>query len=372
MPKVSVLMSVYNRAAYVGEALESVLQQTYSDWELVVVNDGSQDNSEEVIKQYQSQLTYMAQPNRGMSSGLNRAFRESTGDYIAFLSSDDMLLPDSLETLASFLDENPTVGMVHSDGYVCDEYGENFDKFSSYVMQPRDGNMFEQLAVDNNANIVDSALTRRTWLEQMEGPFDEEMHGFEDWDLVLRLIVAGCEFRYLDVPTFKYRVHTAQKSSPKSSISERRRQSLLRTRLKLIEMPEFLELPITIRRHVFYITLVDLLRGNALKQGEVLQSVAFTSLPEPVQGDLLYYVGVDNILDGGQTAVGRERLERASKLAPGNSKIRLASTLSGAGRLPLALLIRPRRALHRLLKPEVSYLPTGQKIQAKRQAASQS
>ena len=70
-----------------------------------MVNDGSQDNSEEVIKQYQSQLTYMARPNRGMSSGLNRAFRESTGDYIAFLSSDDILLPDSLETLAGYLNE---------------------------------------------------------------------------------------------------------------------------------------------------------------------------------------------------------------------------------------------------------------------------
>lgn len=367
MPKISVLMSVYNRADYVGEAIESVLNQTIDNWELVVINDGSTDNSEEVISRYASHLTYCSQSNHGMAGGLNHALRLSNGEYIAFLSSDDKLMPDSLENLSAVLDNSPDISIAHSDGYVCNESGHIFNLFSKYMFIPPVSDLLEQLAIDNVVNIVDSALTRRSSLEKVDGPFDEGMHGFEDWDLCIRLAALNEKFFYIEKPTFIYRIHQGQKSSPKSSISDKRRNSLLRSRLKLINSPSFSNFSLNTRRHVFYVTLIDLSRSDFEQQDMIFKCDAFTSLPSVLQSDLIYQTGVNNILIDQQFNIGKQRIIAASQMEPGNLKYTFARALVGMGGSPFRAIIGSKRTISKAFHRDTNEtLPTGQNIQIKK------
>lgn len=116
-PLVSILMPNYNYGRYIGEAIESVLRQTYPHWELIICDDGSTDNSCEVVKRYQdkdSRIKLIQKENGGMASALNVAYRESKGDIICLLDSDDIFLPDKIEKIISAFLQDKTAGMcVH-------------------------------------------------------------------------------------------------------------------------------------------------------------------------------------------------------------------------------------------------------------------
>ena len=116
MPQVSVIIPTYNRAHLVGEAIDSVLSQTYDDLELIVVDDGSQDGTRDVVAAYGSRLTYLHQEHRGVSAARNRGIEEARGNYLSFLDSDDLWLKEKLflqmesmklhpETLICYTDE---------------------------------------------------------------------------------------------------------------------------------------------------------------------------------------------------------------------------------------------------------------------------
>lgn len=123
MPKVSVIIPVFNCDRFIGEAIESVLAQTYRDFELIVVDDGSEDKTAERVKQYGDKLTYFYQPNSGQARARNLGYANSSGEYLAFLDSDDRWYPQMLETEVHALDKNPHVGLVHGDVDIIDEEG---------------------------------------------------------------------------------------------------------------------------------------------------------------------------------------------------------------------------------------------------------
>ena len=117
-PLISIILPVYNAEVYVGPAIDSVLEQTYSNWELIIINDGSKDDSEIVIRKYSdARIKYFAQKNQGVSSARNKGLREASGSYFCFLDADDQFTPQSLSSRLMVFDTDPSIEFV--DGTVA-------------------------------------------------------------------------------------------------------------------------------------------------------------------------------------------------------------------------------------------------------------
>ena len=115
MPRVSVIIPTYNREKYIAETINSVLDQTFSDYEIIVVDDGSADNTERLIReQFADEVIYLSKPNGGPASARNMGMRVAKGEYIAFLDSDDLWLPEKLAIQTRFMDAHPEIGLTYS------------------------------------------------------------------------------------------------------------------------------------------------------------------------------------------------------------------------------------------------------------------
>ena len=107
MPKISVIIPIYNSAAWLPQAIDSVLNQTYRDYEIIIVDDGSHDNTLEVIQRYQAKVRWIGQSNRGPAAARNTGIKIAQGQYLVFLDADDVLQADKLALQAAFLDQHP-------------------------------------------------------------------------------------------------------------------------------------------------------------------------------------------------------------------------------------------------------------------------
>ena len=115
MPVVSVIIPTYNHAMYIERTLESVFQQTYKNYEIIVIDDGSTDNTQEVIKSYENKITYICKENEGTAKSRNLGLKIAKGKYVAFLDSDDLWMPQKLELQVTLLDKNIDIGLVCTD-----------------------------------------------------------------------------------------------------------------------------------------------------------------------------------------------------------------------------------------------------------------
>jgi glycosyltransferase involved in cell wall biosynthesis len=205
MPKIAVIIPAYNQSQYLSQAIQSVLEQTFSDWEAVIVDDGSTDETRNVTLSYQDpRLHYVYQENRGLSAARNTGIRHSTAPHLSFLDSDDMFLPEKLTLLLATLEQSPDLGLVAGQAVPVDEYGSRVGK----IMDTPLPEQVERLLLGNPLH-VGSVLVRRSWQEQA-GFFDESLRSYEDWDMWLRLGYLGCRMGYVDQPVSLYRFHTAQ------------------------------------------------------------------------------------------------------------------------------------------------------------------
>lgn len=203
MPKVSVVIATYNHAHFLAEAIQSVLDQTYQDFELLVVDDGSTDDTRQVMAGFaDSRLHYFYQENRGYSAARNRAIRASSGVYIALLDADDLWLAHKLEVQAAYLDRHPEVGLVHGSYYRMDKEG----CILSVCRQrpPLSESVFKHLLRRNFIG-TPTVVVRKRCLDQL-GLFDESLRTTADWDLWLRLSRRH-QISYLDQILAKYRLH---------------------------------------------------------------------------------------------------------------------------------------------------------------------
>lgn len=205
MSTVSIIIPAYNQGHFLAEAIDSVLAQTYPDFEILVVDDGSTDDTAVVAQSYtDSRVRYIYKENGGLSSARNAGLRHASGEYISYLDSDDCFLPDKLALLVAELKAHPDVGLVAGQALPIDEYGRQVGiKFDKAL--PEDST---QLLLGNPLH-VGSVLLRREWQEQV-GFFDETLRSYEDWDMWLRLALAGCQMRFLQEPVSLYRFHSAQ------------------------------------------------------------------------------------------------------------------------------------------------------------------
>ncbi|MCA9405808.1 MAG: glycosyltransferase [Candidatus Omnitrophica bacterium] len=203
MSKVSVVIPAFNSAAYIRETINSVLNQSFKDLEVVVVDDGSKDNTGELLKDYHSKVRYILKENGGPASARNLGIKEAKGEFIAFLDADDLWMSDKLEKqLERFNGED--IGLVFSSVQKMDK--DNHD-LPDYVNRERfEGRVFEKLF---NKNFVPTStvLVRKSCFEEF-GVFDEdpELISVEDYDMWLR-IASKYKLAHVDEKLVRYRVH---------------------------------------------------------------------------------------------------------------------------------------------------------------------
>lgn len=183
-PLVSVIIPTYNCARYLEEAIDSALAQTYPRVEVVVVDDGSTDNTEAVVRSYGPRVRYVHQANAGTPSARNTGVAASTGELIALLDHDDRWLPEKLALQAPYFSD-PTVVMVHGGGRVFD--AETGRITSEYLPEPELGthDLLEWCRVG-----CATVVLRRSALEAA-GPFDPSVPGADDWDMWIRISARG-------------------------------------------------------------------------------------------------------------------------------------------------------------------------------------
>jgi len=181
---VSVIIPTYNCASYLAAAIESVLAQTYRDFRIFVIDDGSTDATPEVMRPYVYHCVYIHQPNAGAAAARNRGIRESSSKYIAFLDADDLWHPTKLERQIQLLDLHPNVGLVCSD-FSMTGNGQSVDSFFSTTRVPPDGRMFKHL-LRNCIVFTSSVVVPRQVIEEA-GMFNEFLPVCEDMNLWLRI-----------------------------------------------------------------------------------------------------------------------------------------------------------------------------------------
>ena len=231
MPKVSVIMPTYNRARFIAESIQSVLAQTFTDFEIIVVDDGSRDNTREVVNSFRdSRITYIYQKNRGVSVARNTGIKAANGEYFIFLDSDDVLLKGAIEKRVKVMDRHPEVGFSYGQTYLMDARGRVFG-----LWKLRRGNSgirrgTEELRDFLMGNHVPTltVMVRGSCLFAV-GLFDLTFSaGSEDLELWIRL-AKKYSAAYLAEPLAKYRIH-------QSSITvERKMDEEVKTKSRILE-----------------------------------------------------------------------------------------------------------------------------------------
>lgn len=210
MPKVSVLMPVYNGEKYIREAIESILSQSFLDFELIVVDDGSTDNTEIIINSYKDKrIRYIANStNLGLAGARNRAIEVSNGEYLAWLDSDDVSIKDRLKKQVKLLDDQKKIGLC---GTWVRTIGLNPERTWKY---PNNPDYVRALMLFDNPVATSSILMRRSCLEIGKPSFDPQFPPAEDYDLWERVSRRSGITNIPEVLTL-YRVHPNQISNIK-------------------------------------------------------------------------------------------------------------------------------------------------------------
>jgi glycosyltransferase involved in cell wall biosynthesis len=204
-PLVTVVTPSFNQAGYLEETIQSVLHQTYPNIEYIIMDGGSTDKSQEIIKKYASKLAYwVSEKDRGQTDAINKGFAMAKGEVIAWLNSDDTLLPNAVEEAVAFLKENPDIGLVYGDTNYIDENSQVIGRFPAaqtdlaklrrgYVHIPQQASFF-----------------RKSLWDQV-GPLDPEFFFAMDYDLWVRL-AGKSEVAYVKRYWANFRLHSDAKT----------------------------------------------------------------------------------------------------------------------------------------------------------------
>ena len=214
-PLVSVIIPAYNHEKYITDCLKSVINQTYSNIEIIVINDGSTDLTEKVIKKFINNndidINFISKKNEGICKTLNNGLNLAKGKYISFLASDDMFAPQMIEKEVEFMENNKSIGLVYTDAYFINFNKITNKKYTDYKpiikkcfkkgIQNKD--IYKILFTDNIILAL-STLIRKECFELL-GPFDENLR-FEDYDMWFR-ITKEYPIGFIDEPLCYYRMH---------------------------------------------------------------------------------------------------------------------------------------------------------------------
>ena len=207
MPKVSVVIPAYNAMTYLPETVESVLRQTFTDFEVLIIDDGSSDD----VVQWASGLVnprvrLISQKNQGVSVARSTGIAHAQGEYVAFLDGDDLWEPTKLEKQVRCFLENPKVGLVHTWLAGIDQYSKSTGRVIGSQIE---GDVWQRI-IERNMVACSSAMVRRCCFETV-GVFDRNLRFAEDWDMWIRL-AARYHFAVIKEPLVGYREHPNSKS----------------------------------------------------------------------------------------------------------------------------------------------------------------
>ena len=199
MPKISIITPAYNAVKTIAETIDSVSRQTFKDWELIVVNDGSTDDTLNILQQInEPRLKIINQPNGGVAIARNQGIEAAQGEYIAFLDADDLWVNNKLELQLQALEQNPDVIVAYSWTCFMDEQQQGYVYHSSPAYQYA-GDVYPRLLEGDFIHSGSNVLVCKSSLEGVGG-FDRACSGCEDWDMWLRLAATG---KFAVVPEYQ-------------------------------------------------------------------------------------------------------------------------------------------------------------------------
>jgi glycosyltransferase involved in cell wall biosynthesis len=232
---VSVIIPTYNRARLIVEAIESALAQTRVPDEILVIDDGSTDNTQAVLERFGAPVHVLRQANRGRSAARNTGIREATSDAVLFLDSDDLLLPNAIEEFVTVLEERPDVDVVYANAKMIDAEGRLIAIYADRMPGARpSGNILGELA--RRCCLTICSMVRRSAARNIR--FEEGMEFGEDYDF-WRQLAAKSNFAYIDQLLTCYRFHKGMTivSDPRKNMDAE-----LEVQRRVLEMPEFAQL----------------------------------------------------------------------------------------------------------------------------------
>lgn len=205
-PLVTIVTPTFNQAAYIRETIESVIEQRYSNLEYIVIDDGSTDDTPEILRSYGGRFQWMSQSNSGQTSAINRGWRIARGEILAWLNSDDTLLPGAIQAAVTYLKQNPDIGIVFGDTQYTDGAGKPL--WRSSVSRSID---YKRIVIEcENPIPQPSSFIRREVITNV-GFLDERYYYFMDWEFWLR---SGLHHSigYLPELLSTYRLHDSSKT----------------------------------------------------------------------------------------------------------------------------------------------------------------
>lgn len=218
-PKVSVVIPAYNASQDLPETLKSVLQQTFTDFEILIVDDGSTDSTVDVARRYvesDSRVRLISQPNQGVSVARNTGLQESIGEFVALLDADDLWFPNKLAAHVQHMGRDPSLGMsfarvefMNADGGLTGQYSN----LRLRNIMPR--HLYEENLICTPSN----AVIRRATLEQA-GVFDKSLSGYADIELFLRISCCGWKVEVMNDVLVRYRTSASGMSAQLSKMEE--------------------------------------------------------------------------------------------------------------------------------------------------------
>jgi glycosyltransferase involved in cell wall biosynthesis len=248
-PLVSIIIPAYNVTQYIAEALDSVFAQTFTDYEIVVINDGSPDTNEleRVLEPYRNRIVYVKQENRGVSGARNTGIKITTAPFIAQLDPDDMWMPNYLEVQMGIIESDPTIAVLYANAVIFGDTPEAGKEIMSLL--PSSGEVTFERLISQECNVITCVTARRESFLRA-GLFDESLRSSEDFDLWLRIIKQGGRIAYHRKVLFRFRrrrdslssdpvwmcehiLRVLQKAKNTLNLTEDEHQSLLQTKARI-------------------------------------------------------------------------------------------------------------------------------------------
>jgi glycosyltransferase involved in cell wall biosynthesis len=325
-PLVSIMMPAYNAEQFIGEAIESVLSQTYTNWELVIVNDGSTDDTATIASSYRDpRIKLVHQSNGGESVARNTALDHMQGDYVAFLDADDFYRDNHLKVTIEYLCRHRDVDGVYTDGHYYGQDNKPLQTLQSWRRGPFEGKIFEEIV--RAPDVFGPPLCvviRSRLISQYNLRFDPKIIIGPDWDFFIRYSVNAI-FRYVDQNTCVYRLHTTSISS--TTDNQRRLLDFAACRIKAIQIEDFKNCSLETQTAVFYDLLINLLVGFPDRQAAITESRRFQELPEENRAKSYRLMASKSIVAGVDETRVKEWLHHSVDLDPQNIRGKIISLL---------------------------------------------
>ncbi len=256
-PKVSIIITCYNQQAFIAQAIESVINQTFSDWECIIVDDGSVDKSAEISNSYSKKdqrIKYNYQPNTGVAAARNNGYAISKGQYIQFLDGDDFLFPEKLNKQLAYMETHSYTDVCYTHHF---HYWDSNQKYATYdfeVLEERPLHQFLD-GFDNGVSLpIHAALLRRSLWAAGELPFVQDYrYRYEDCVFWVRICLKYARFHFIDEHLVAYRMHDNNFISNPETVAYNAMQSAfyIASLLQLQERSCFLEKKIPFILHRF-------------------------------------------------------------------------------------------------------------------------